>query len=383
VPINLAVVNLTAGGFSGGYRKHLAALLPLLASSPRIGRLHVYSPIQARGLVPGEFGIQSFWTSGDALRGYRSLRGWLRRAEPDVVFIPTARWLDLGATPSVIMVRNMEPLETPFAGSGWLESLRNAGRRYAAQRACRRATRIIAVSNHVRDYLTTEWGVANDRIGVVYPGVDIPSSGDLAARPAGLAAHVDAGRFLFTAGSIRPARGLEDAVHALAILAEQGTRIPLVIAGSVSGSSSYATRIRSLAQSLGVAAQIVWAGQLSAAEMSWCHRHCAAFVMTSRVEACPNTALEALAHGTITVSSTRPPMPEFFGDAALYYTAGDAPSLAESLGVALKLDGPERERFAQRGIALARAFTWQRSATMTLDQLEASCAERPVLRRAV
>ena len=377
--MNVAVVNLTAGGFSAGYRKYLDAILPRLASSPRVGRLHVFSPMQARGMFPNDAGDQLFWSSSDAYRGYRSVRAAIQRAAPDIVFIPTARWLDVGGTPSVVMVRNMEPLLQPFVGNGVLESLRNTARRYAAQRACRQATRIIAVSNHVRDYLIAEWAIPIDNIGVVYHGVDIPSSDDSVTRPRTLPANIETSPYLFTAGSIRPARGLEDAVSALAVLIERGIRIPLVIAGAVTGSASYRGRIRALAKAVGVERQIMWAGQLSASEISWCHQHCAAFVMTSRVEACPNTALEALAHGSITVSSTRPPMPEFFGDAALYYLAGDAASLANALGVVLAMDSDERQRMARRGIALAHEFTWSRATEMTLDQLERCCEPSPAL----
>ena len=36
--MRIAVVNLTSGGLSGGYRKYLARLMPLLASDPRVQR---------------------------------------------------------------------------------------------------------------------------------------------------------------------------------------------------------------------------------------------------------------------------------------------------------------------------------------------------------
>lgn len=42
-----------------------------------------------------------------------------------------------------------------------------------------------------------------------------------------------------------------------------------------------------LANELGVATHIVRAGQLTPLEMAWCFEHCAAFVTTSRAEACP------------------------------------------------------------------------------------------------
>ena len=76
---------------------------------------------------------------------------------------------------------------------------------------------------------------------------------------------------------------------------------------------------------------MVWAGQLTEPEMAWCFGHCEAFVMTSRAEACPNVALEAMSHGCRVVSTSQPPMPEFFGEAAAYYRGGDARDLARAV----------------------------------------------------
>ena len=142
----------------------------------------------------------------------------------------------------------------------------------------------------------------------------------------------DAVEFLFTAGSIRPARGLEDLVEALPGLSGRSLPSTVVIAGrSDSGTSGYQKALTERARQLGVANRIVWAGSLGEAEMVWCFRHCAAFVMTSRVEACPNVVLEAMSQGCACVSADGPPMPEFFGDTAVYYRAGDAAGLTRGL----------------------------------------------------
>jgi len=49
--MRVAVVNLTAGGLSGGYRKYLARLMPLLAADSRVTRLGVFAPEAARALL--------------------------------------------------------------------------------------------------------------------------------------------------------------------------------------------------------------------------------------------------------------------------------------------------------------------------------------------
>src|SRR5205085_10635944 len=134
----------------------------------------------------------------------------LARLAPDVVFFPTARLVDCGRVPTVVMVRNMEPLTVPFGGNSWRESLRNLVRARAARRACERATRVIAVSDFVRWFVTGRWGLPASRVGRVYHGVTPPDPASEMVPPSLRSVN----RFVFTAGSIRPARGLEDLIRA-------------------------------------------------------------------------------------------------------------------------------------------------------------------------
>ena len=323
--MRIAVVNLTSGGLSGGYAKYLTALLPLLEGDPRVSRLDLFVP---PGATPpdGFAGRTNTWSAKGGVDGHRDLRAQLAQLGPDVIFFPTARLVRPGTIPTVVMVRNMEPLTRPFGGNTWREGLRNLARAGAARLACRRATRVIAVSNHVRSFLTGRWGLRPDRVGMIYHGIDAAASGPAPVMPPSLA---DRPRFLFTAGSIRPARGLEDLIGALpAVLANDAAR-SLVIAGGVDPSGQpYAARMRALARALGVERHVVWAGHLTAPEMAWTFQHCAAFVMTSRAEACPNLALEAMSQGAVIVSTRQDPMPELFGDVATYYSPPDAGELA-------------------------------------------------------
>lgn len=337
------MVNLTSGGFSGGYRKYLDRLVPLLREDPRVSALEVYGP----GSTPDQ----------------------VSQLSPHVVFVPTARWSDFGATPVVPMVRNMEPLTVPFGGNPPLEALKNLARAQVARRACRRGDRVIAVSSHVRDFIVERWGVDGSKVGVVEHGVEAPLPKAETFRPAALPADVAAG-FLFTAGSLRPARGLEDAIRALPELGG-GLALPLVVAGS-SGQvrNAYESRMRRLAGDCGVERRVAWVGQLSAEEMSWCYHHCSCFLMTSRAEACPNVLLEAMAHGCLCVSVRQRPMTDMLGDVARYYTARQPRDLADQLAAAVAVDAPTRDRIRQSTSGRAARWDWSRTAAETVAQLE-------------
>src|SRR5438874_1504470 len=102
--MHIAVINLTAGGLSSGYQKYLRSLTPLLASHPRVNRLTVYSPSQARDSV-SLLGIDhSFWPALNPWSTAKWLKIRVAETKPDVIFIPTARWLDCGPVPVTVMV---------------------------------------------------------------------------------------------------------------------------------------------------------------------------------------------------------------------------------------------------------------------------------------
>jgi glycosyltransferase involved in cell wall biosynthesis len=369
--VRLAIVNLTQGGMSGGYRSYLRALIPLLVRDPRLSHLAIFCHRNVlREWGPGD-GDSSFW------------HGYVRRTElqravtqwdPDAVFIPTARWVSLGA-PTTVMVRNMEPLAFAGAVGSAAERLRNFLRLRAARSSCTKADRVIAVSTFVQDHIIREFRVPADKIAVVHHGSERIAEPGETRRPSCLSPEISSG-FVFTGGSIRPARGLQDLVRALAFLRTQGIVVPAVIAGAVDrGGREYRHYLEELAARSGVSEQIHWVGQLDAAEMAWCYDNAHVFVMTSRVEACPNTALEAMAHGAACVASDCPPMPEIFGQGARYYRPGDSARLATEL---ISLLGMQDTREAARRRAVARAedFSWAETARLTLDQLEKSVIAR-------
>jgi glycosyltransferase involved in cell wall biosynthesis len=371
--MRVAIANPTAGGISGGYQKYLNRLVPAIAADARLSALRVFVPAAVTGRLQENLPLESV-SAGE----------WSRRVgdfKPDVLFVPTARVLRVAGVPRVTMLRNMEPLTVPFGGNSVGESLRNIARAIVAFRACRSADRVIAVSDYVREFLHERWRVPDDRIGVVRHGVDAPAPPSSWRQPARLSdPH---GPFLFTAGSIRPARGLRTAIAAFADVASRHPQLRLLIAGDPTpDSAAHVRRLHQQSERLGVAPRIEWLGGLGTDEMSWCYGHAIAFLMASRAEACPNIALEALSHGCVVVSTPRPPMPEFFGDAAVYADRiDDAMSLAGAMDVVLR--APEQHaRLQELARQRASRYTWEAAAKLTIDELGRARAARPVRGRA-
>lgn len=366
--MRICILNLTSGGLSGGYRKYLRRLVPLLQADSRMSHVDVMLPDAARADMADLEADLFFWPREDWKRNYSAVRQRVEESPPDVVFIPTARWLNL-PVPSVVMVRNMETLPRPTWQNPLRERVRNVFRRCSARRACRHADRIIAVSQYVEQFLQTQWGISPERIGRVYHGVDALPEPRQPERLLNLRRP-----FLFTAGSIRPARGLEDLLHALPRMTHLPAAYALVIAGQTDPRmQGYRNRLDRLIEKHNLHDRVIWAGKLSPAEMAWCYGHCNWFVMTSRAEACPNTALEAMAGGCAILSTDQPPMPEFFCTSAMYYAARSPASLARQLQAALDLPESGRGDLQSAARARSEAFSWTHTARRTVDELQLAC----------
>jgi glycosyltransferase involved in cell wall biosynthesis len=365
--MKIALVNYSGGGLSGGCRKYLRQIVPLLRADPRVDELSMFVPPRIDFSTCGPC---LTWPETSPLHSISFIKRKMAEIKPDVVFIPNFWYLGSGKVPVVVMIRNMEMAAMPFGRNSLIDHVRHVLRRALAMRGCRKATRVIGVSDFVTSFLNAQWKIPSEKLDRVYHGITPAGDPSHFIQPAALE-NADSRPFIFTAGSIRTYRGLEDLLSAAADARMTKHGVRLVIAGGVdSGSEFYKRDLDQLAQARGLQQDIIYTGSLNENEMNWCYRHCRMFVMTSRIEACPNTALEAMAHGCRIVSTTNPPMPEFFGDGADYYKAGMADELALRMDEALRESATSKAFKTRRAIEIASAFTWKRTVDETLLSLE-------------
>lgn len=371
--MKIALVNYSGGGLSGGCRKYLRQIVPILRADPRVDELSIFVPPKIDLFACGPC---LTWPETSPLHSISFIKRKLADLKPDVIFIPNFWHLGAGDVPVVVMIRNMEWAAMPLSRNSAMDLLRNVLRRTLALRGCRKATRVIAVSDFVRDFLGTRWKIPVEKIDRVYHGITPVGDPARFIQPAALKS-ADSRPFIFTGGSIRTNRGLEDLLGAAADARVRRHGLRLVIAGGVdSGSEFYKRELDQLAQASGLRPDIIYTGSLNESEMNWCYQHCRMFVMTSRVEACPNTALEAMAHGCRIVSTNNAPMPEFFRDAADYYTAGVADELALRIDEALGESPEGKEIRAKRAFEIASEFTWKKTVDATLESLKRALSNR-------
>lgn len=136
----------------------------------------------------------------------------------------------------------------------------------------------------------------------------------------------------------------------------------------------YGKRVRREIERLGLQGDVVLAGNVPYDDLPAVYSHATINLFASECENCPNILLEAMGSGRPLLSSDRPPMPEFAGDAAVYFDpsspedlAGKMDHLLDSVELRAVLSSKVRER--------AKRFRWEDSALRTWRALKSGMAQ--------
>lgn len=377
--MRIAIINLTAGGMSGGYRKYLQQVIPRIAADPAVKHILCAAPdgLNMRSWYENLSGVKfvDCHASGFFFRGNNAkLFQHLKMFAPDVIYVPVERIFRFRGVPVVNMLQNMEPFVAAIKGNPIMERIKLYIKYLNGKKAVIQAKRVIAISSFVRDYLQHHWSIPAEKISLIYHGIDVESS-QRGCRPASLPSGWG-DRFVFTAGSIRPARGLEDLLTALNCLESQNRNtVRLLIAGKAeSTGSGYQEKLKEWIHQHNLSSKICWTGELTDPEMNWCYRNCRAFIMTSRVESFGLVGGEAMAHGCICIAADNPCLPEIFGEAALYYPPADGEALAGEIKNVLSWDEHQRKAASAKAVQRAGGFSWEVCAQKTVAELMKAAA---------
>jgi glycosyltransferase involved in cell wall biosynthesis len=115
--------------------------------------------------------------------------------------------------------------------------------------------------------------------------------------------------------------------------------------------------------------RVVELGYVGEDQLAELYRHCTLLVFPSRYEGFGLPVLEAMSYGAPVVASDAASVPEVGGDAACYFQAGNEAQLAAAI-VRVASDPAYAAELRRRGPPHAAQFTWERTASLTLDALE-------------
>jgi glycosyltransferase involved in cell wall biosynthesis len=275
---------------------------------------------------------------------------------PNFVIPPTKR------AAALVTVHDLTPVHHPeYCDANTVQYPR------LIRRALRRGAHVHAVSQFVADEVADVFGLARDRIHVVYNGVSDVRAGDsdTGRRIAG------SDRYVLAIGTIEPRKNLAALVRAFDVVAASDTDVRLVIAGARGWKLEEFDAALAEARA---SKRIVLTGRVDDATRADLLAGATLLAYPSRYEGFGLPPLEAMSVGVPVLATAVGALPEVLGDAALLVAptdSGIADGLTELLGSAA-----QREKMIGAGRDRVRRYSWDRCATELIDVYEKLSAGR-------
>lgn len=266
--------------------------------------------------------------------------------------------------PVVVSVHDVSFLEHPE----YFPRERALQLRYTVRRTVRRAARVLTGSEFSRRSILKAYGDLDEDRVVVVPNAAAPEFRPISREAAAAAVRE---RFdlpfpyIFSVGDLQPRKNIVGLIQAFARLVRAHPQLKhhLALAGK---RTWYADRIFDAARSSGVADRIHFLGFVSDGELLPLYNACELFVFPSFYEGFGLPAVEAMACGRAVVCSSVSALPEVVDGAALLCDPYDPDEITRAIADVL-LDGELRARMERLALNRAAHFSWQNTASGTLD----------------
>lgn len=267
----------------------------------------------------------------------------------------------------VTMFRNMVPLDKkqrkayPF---GYMR-FRNWLLKYSLLRSMENADLVIFISEFGKEVVE---GISKKGImkSIVIPhGVDTFNEGKLPdKRPQFLPKEP----YIVYVSTVDVYKSQLEVVQAYKLLTMKGVALPKLLLVGPWETLGYVKKIEKEIHGNGLSKKIFLTGPVLYEQMSYVYKDAQFVIFASQSENCPNILLESMASGRAIMCSNRPPMPEFAGDAVLYFDPEDPQNIANTMLRLLK-DESQIIELQTKALERSRIYNWESSAKKTWDVL--------------
>lgn len=145
------------------------------------------------------------------------------------------------------------------------------------------------------------------------------------------------------------------------------TRIKLVLVGY--NNSSYGIKVRNEIDRLGLQNDVILTGEIPHKSLPSVYYHSKLIIFASECENCPNILLESLGAGRPMVVSNRQPMPEFAGDAVIYYDPSLPGDLSDKI-ISIIDDPISMQALSKKAREQSLCYDWKKSAHLTWNAIK-------------
>lgn len=268
-----------------------------------------------------------------------------RKAGADIYHVPLPRGpVRAGKPPLVVTVHDLVPLLFPETVTPWSRIYS----RLTLRRLLDSADMILTDSNNSAEDLRSLLHIPDDRIRVVYIGIDdvffqppVNSIPSIAREP-----------YVLFVGTPEPRKNLDRLVAAMAELQRRGSkeRLVMVGGGGWGAGSSNAPFVERL-------------GRVSEKELVELYRNASCLALPSLHEGFGLPALEAMAVGTPVVAGRVGALPEITDRVAVLVDPLNVNDIANGIEKAIA----DRVRLSEAGRARAKDFSWTKAAAETMS----------------
>jgi glycosyltransferase involved in cell wall biosynthesis len=337
-------------GISGGSETYARELARALG---RVGR-HEYRAIVPRLAPDAGDGLDTVVAAGYrattttagrlvAMGRAAALPGGLRRhyESTDVVHYPLTVPVPPARRPSVLTLLDVQHLDLPAL----FPRGERLFRRLAYDRAARRASRVIVISDWVRGRVIERLGLEPDRVHAIHLAVDHERFTP--------APESEREPFLYYPARPWPHKNHARLFEAFGLLRRERPELRLVLTGAGQDPAGLPDGVEAL-------------GDVDVDARVSLYRRAAALVFPSLYEGFGLPPVEAMACGCPVAASSAGSLPEVVGDAAVLFDPEDPAAIAAGVAEALE----QSEELAARAVSRAALFTWDATARAHDDVYE-------------
>lgn len=291
------------------------------------------------------------------------IAAYVERENIDVFHSPASTIPLAYSKKAVVTIHDLAIYHNP----DWFPKGQKFSTRVAVPQTIKKAKKIVAVSEYTKKDLIKYFKVAEDKVEVIYNGVE-PKKDIDAVRPEDpekIKNKFDIKQdFILFVGTIQPRKNIESLIMAFDSLRSSDVfkNYQLVIAG---GRGWNYQPVFKLVRDLALTKKVIFTDYVSKKD-KWSLLNAASlFVFPSYYEGFGLSILEAMQQGTPVITSKVTSMPEVAGEAGLLVDPHKVEDIAKSIKKVLS-DKALHEKLVQLGYLQAKKFSWKKCAQQTL-----------------